>query len=322
MPFHGSKSAGRGRAGARAAQTLIDQFEVGSARRRAKIAGGLAAFAVALVTFPIAVLVMEPATALFAAVVVGAAAGLLAAGFSLVWPVLRIAWHWAGELVLLGVLITIYALVASWIGPFGSLAVVVLLVGVPWFIPPASRFLARWGWCMVTRHRLRVAADAFIEGKGVRGAVRPLILIARPTESGERVWLWLRGDLTLEDIQGRLTELASVCWANSADASKAGHKAAYVVVDLHRRDVLADGVAMPVEQMLDGVDPTSYEGMGADEGVDVTADEAVEAQLDALLGKSKRERKPRQSKADEAAARREENEGPDEGDEGFIPAFV
>ncbi|HEU5129302.1 MAG TPA: hypothetical protein VFU12_15065 [Glycomyces sp.] len=303
---------------------MIDQFEVGSARRRAKIAGGVTAFAVALVAFPIAVLVMEPATALFAAVVVGAGAGLVAAGFSLAWPVLRVAWHWAGELVLLGVLIAVYAALASWIGPFGSLAVVALLVGVPWFIPASSRFLSRWGWCMVTRHRLRVASDAFIEGKGVRGAVRPLILLARPTESGERVWLWLRGDLTLEDLQGRLTELSSVCWANSADASLAGQKAAYVVVDLHRRDVLAEGVDMPVEQMLKGVDPASYEDMGADEGVDVAADPAVQAQLEELIGKTKRERKPRQSKADKAddAATVRRDEGPDEGDEGFIPAFV
>jgi hypothetical protein len=328
MPSHGSRSGGRGRASARAAQTLIDQFEVGSAKRRAKISGGLAAFAVALVAFPIAVLAMEWATALFVAVALGAAAGVVAAVLTVVWPVLRVAWHWAGELVLLGALIAIYAGLSAWVGPFGALALVALLVGVPWFIPPANRWLNSWGWCMVTRHRIRVASDAFMEGKGVRGAVRPLILIARPTESGERVWLWLRGDLTVDDLQGRLTELASVCWANSADARLAGQKAAYAVVDIHRRDVLAEGVAVPVESMLDGIDPDSYRGMADvdedDEGVDVTEDPAVQAQLEALLGKSKRERKPRQSKADQAddaAIVRRENEGPDE-DEGFIPAFI
>ena len=327
MPSNGSRSAGRGRASARAAQTLIDQFEVGSAKRRAKITGGLAAFAVALATFPIAVLAMEWGTALFVAVAIGAAAGVVAAVLTVVWPVLRVAWHWAGELVLLGALIAIYAGLSAWVGPFGALALVALLVGVPWFIPPANRWLNRWGWCMVTRHRIRVASDAFMEGKGARGAVRPLILIARPTQSGERVWLWLRGDLTLDDLQGRLTELASVCWANSADARLAGQKAAYAVVDIHRRDVLAAGVAVPVGQMLDGIDPDSYRDMADveedDEGVDVTDDPAVQARLDELIGKSRRERKPRQTRADKAedAAVVRREEGPDE-DEGFIPAFI
>ncbi|MBO3735518.1 hypothetical protein [Glycomyces niveus] len=327
MPSHGSRSAGRNRASARAAQTLIDQFEVGSAKRRAKISGGLAAFAVALVAFPIAVLAMEWAQALFVAVALGAAAGVVAAVLTVVWPVLRVAWHWAGELVLLGLLIAVYALLAAWVGPFGSLAIVALLVGVPWFIPPANRWLNHWGWCMVTRHRLRVASDAFMEGKGARGAVKPLILIARPTQSGERVWLWLRGDLTLDDLQGRLTELASVCWANSADARPAGKKAAYAVVDIHRRDVLAEGVAVPVSSMLEGIDPDSYRDMAEvdedDEGVDITDDPVIQAQLDELTGKSRRERKPRQSKADKAedAAVVRREEGPDE-DEGFIPAFI
>ncbi|WP_091048654.1 hypothetical protein [Glycomyces sambucus] len=300
---------------------------MGSARRRAKIAGGLAAFAVALVSFPVAVLAMEWATALFVAVALGAAAGLVAAVLTLVWPVARVAWHWAGELALLGALITIYAALAVWVGPFGSLAMVALLVGVPWFIAPANRFLNRWGWCMVTRHRVRVASDAFMEGKGVRGSVRPLILLARPTESGERVWLWLRGDLTLDDLQGRLVELSSVCWANSADARLAGKKAAYVVVDVHRRDVLAEGVTVPVSAMLDGIDPDSYRDMTVvdedDEGIDVTDDPAVQARLDELTGRNRRERKPRQSRADKAedAAVERHTEGPEE-DDGFIPAFI
>lgn len=328
MPSNGNRSAGRkAGANARAAQTLIDQFEVGSAKRRAKISGGLAAFAVALVSFPVAVLAMEWATALFVAVALGATAGVVAAVLTLVWPVVRVLWHWAGELILLGALIAIYAALAAWVGPFGALALVVLLVGVPWFIPPANRFLNRWGWCMITRHRVRVACDSFIEGKGVRSSVMPLVLLARPTESGERVWLWMRGDLTLDQIQGRLEALASVCWANSADARPAGQKAAYVVVDIHRRDVLAEGVMVPVEQMLDGIDPDSYRDIADvdedDEGVDVEADPAIQAQIDDLVGKSRRERKPRQSRADKAddAAAVRRKEDPDK-DEGFIPEFV
>ncbi|GAB3655689.1 hypothetical protein [Glycomyces tarimensis] len=333
MRSHGSKSAGRGRSGARAAQTLIDQFEKDSALRRAKIVAVLAAVVTGVMALMVTIAFLPAGEALVASLIVAAVAGVVAAGVSLVWPVLRVAWHWAGELVLASVIVGVYAALAVWLAPIWGLVAVGVLVGLPWVFGPVRRFLIRWGWCMVTRHRLRVACDAFMEGKGVRGAVMPLILIARPTESGERVWLWLRGDLTLKDIEDRLPELASVCWANAADARKAGQKASFVVIDLHRRDILAEDVPMPVKAMLDGVDPDSYKGIDAQdidaEGEDVTADPELVAKVEAMLNPRRSgERKPRQSKADKAgksdttAAVRRDNEGPDEGDGDYIPEFV
>lgn len=322
MPRNGSNraSSGRSRSGIRAGQTIIDTFEIDSAKRRAKIVGCLAGFFAGLVTFAIALTVKDGASAFFLAVLIAAATGFAAAGVVLIWPGLRMAWHWAGELIVLAAVVTVWALFNAWLGPLVAIAATALVFGVPWLFRSVNRFLVRWAWCMISRHRIRVASDAFIEGKGVRGSVMPLILWAHPTASGERVWLWLRGDLTIDDIEHRLTELASVCWANTATVDAAGSKAAFVVVDLYRRDVLADGVAMPVTDMLEGIDPDSYPAeyrrVDDAEGVDLTP-ESMSDELDALLGNN-RGRKPRQRKANEATA----NAGDGDPDEGEMPAWV
>jgi hypothetical protein len=323
MPRNGSNraSSGRSRSGVRAGQTIIDSFEIDSAKRRAKIIGILAGFFAGLVAFAVALTVKDGAEAFLLAVVVAFATGFVAAGLVLIWPGLRMAWHWAGELIVLALVVTVWALFNAWAGPLVALGATLLLIGVPWLIRPVCRTLVRWAWCMIVRHRIRVACDAFIEGKGVRGSVMPLILWARPTDSGERVWLWLRGDLTLDDLRDRLTELASVCWAHEASAESAGSKAAFVVVDIRRRDVLAEGVAMPVTEMLEGIDPDSYPAeyrrVDDSEGVDLTP-ESVNAELDALLG-TKGGRKPRQRKADDGQTINTPDENPDEGD---MPAWV
>ncbi|WP_026928580.1 hypothetical protein [Glycomyces tenuis] len=275
-----------------------------------------------LVTFAF----LDFGTALMATVITALAAGLLGAGISLAWPVLRVLWHWAGEIILAGLLLGLYAAVAAWLTPVWGLVALAVVVGLPWVFGPVRRFLVRWGWCMVTRHRLRVACDSFIEGKGVRSAVMPLILTARPTESGERVGMWLRGDLTVAEVEDRLAAVASTCWANSAEVWKKGQKASHVVVDIHRRDILAEDVPMPVGDMLDGIEPHSYEDLMPDVDEDVTDDPEIRAAVEQMLNpRGRKPRQPKNTKADKAATAavsRPDDEGPDEGDEDYIPEFV
>lgn len=321
MPSYRSKaSGGRNRAGTRASQTIIDNFEIDSSKRRAKIVGILAGVAASFVTFVIVSTFQDLGVAFFWSVLIGIVAGAVVAGLVLSWPYLRMAWHWAGELVLLVFVGSVYVMLHVSFGPWVALGVLLQLLIVPWLIRPVCRFLIRWGMCMVVRHRIRVACDAFIEGKGVHGSVMPLILWARPTASGERVWLWLRGDLTLEDIQGRLSELASVCWANGAEAEHAGDRKAFVVVDIHRRDVLADGVEMHVDDMLEGIDPDSYPNQyeTARDADDVTATpEDMDEEVSELLGANRGGRKPRKNKKEES--RHQPHDGLDEGD---IPEWI
>jgi hypothetical protein len=112
MPRNGSSSTGggRSRSGIRAGQTIIDTFEVDSARRRAKIVGILAGVFSGLASFAILLTVKDGASAFFFAVLIAFATGFTAAGLALIWPGLRMAWHWAGELVVLAFVVTVWAL--------------------------------------------------------------------------------------------------------------------------------------------------------------------------------------------------------------------
>lgn len=229
---------------------LVDSFQKGSARRRAKVAAIVIAIAAPVVLFVIANAITSTATAALVAIVGGLGIAVVVFVMVWAWPVIRVLWHWSGEIVVAGLLAAIYIPTTMTVG--GTVAAVVILaaLGLPFAFRPSRRFVIDWGTCMVMRHRLRVACDAFVEGKGVHGAVKPLILVARPTPAGERVWVWLRGSLTLGDVQDRITPIASTCWAKRATAEAAGSKAAYVVIDLYRRDPLADTVESPLVDLV------------------------------------------------------------------------
>ena len=78
-------------------------------------------------------------------------------------------------------------------------------------VGPVRRFLAVWSWVALVRHRLRLCFTRIVRGSGgVRPGSLPLILCARPTPAGERVWLWLRPGLALEDLDGAAHEATDV----------------------------------------------------------------------------------------------------------------
>ena len=74
-------------------------------------------------------------------------------------------------------------------------------------------------WCLVTRHRIRACFSEFIITN--RTGSLPVILRARPTPVGERVWIWLRPGLSLDDLLDRLDKIAVACWATAALAEAA-----------------------------------------------------------------------------------------------------
>ena len=75
----------------------------------------------------------------------------------------------------------------------------------------------------------------------------PLILWARPTPVGERVWIWLRPGLSLDDLQNRLDKIAVACWASTALAETASRSnAAFIRLDIKRRDVLTGTITSPL----------------------------------------------------------------------------
>src|SRR5262249_41015670 len=104
-------------------------------------------------------------------------------------------------------------------------------------------------WCAVTRHRLRMCFAEFVRvpGRTHHGPRLPLVLWARPTPAGARVWVWLRPGLDLAEVEGKAGKLAVACWAALVRVARAGERhAALVRMDVARRDPLAGGVSSPL----------------------------------------------------------------------------
>jgi hypothetical protein len=162
--------------------------------------------------------------------------------------VLRVFWHWSAEIALVGgvaVALVWGASAAGWAVSIGVSAVVVLVLVVA---GPARRGLLAWAWCAIVRHRLRVCFSEFVcAANRLHPGRLPLLLLARPTPAGERVWLWLRPGVDLSDLEERADKLAVACWASEVRVVRASTRyAALMRVDITRRDPLTGLAASPL----------------------------------------------------------------------------
>ena len=131
-----------------------------------------------------------------------------------------------------------------------------MIIGVPAAIKPVRTRINQVLWCLVTRHRIRTCFSEFIITN--RTGSLPLILWARPTPVGERVWIWLRPGLALEDLLDRLDKIAVACWASTALAEAASRSnAAFVRMDIKRRDVLTGTITSPLLDLIKSGTPAT-----------------------------------------------------------------
>jgi hypothetical protein len=204
------------------------------------VAGALGAVSLATV------MAVVPALALGS--LAGAACGLAVAVLVRVWPVLRVLWHWAAEIAALLTVLGSASVLAQVMHRALALGVVVGAAGLLAVIGPVRRRVVAWGWCAVVRHRLRLCFAEFVRAAArVSPGCLPLILLARPTPAGERVWVWLRPGLDLAELEGRVDKLAVACWASEVRVVRASDRyAALVRVDITRRDPLTALVASPL----------------------------------------------------------------------------
>ena len=127
-----------------------------------------------------------------------------------------------------------------------------------------------FGWCQITRHRLRVCFAAFIRTNNrVDPGLTPLILLIRATPAGERVWLWLRPGLDLAELEARSAKIAVACWASTVQVIASRRFAALVRLDITRRDPLTGLVTSPLvggipTQPPVPVEGDPFEGLGLD----------------------------------------------------------
>ena len=236
--------------------TVIEGKVHRSSARNARLAFILTAVIVGLLSAVVAASYIHPILAVFVGALIGVPLGGLAWLFVRVWPVLRLLWWWTPEIGITTLLGVCWVQLVNHTSTLVTLIVVALVVGVPAAVPVSRRFLVAWTWCLIVRHRLRVCFAQFIIAN--QSGSLPLILWAKPTPVGERVWVYLRPGLSLADLEGRLDRIAVACHASTALVERASDRnAAYLRFDIKRREVLTAQVGSPLVDVIDPDTPAT-----------------------------------------------------------------
>jgi hypothetical protein len=236
--------------------TVIDARMLRSSARNARLAFWITSIVVALLTMTVAADKMHPIIAALLGAVIGATVGGIAWALFRIWPVIRLLWWWTPEIIF--GLTTVYGwtALARHTNLIVRLAVVALVVGVPAAVPYLRHRIAALVWCLIVRHRLRTCFTQFIIAN--RSGTLPLVLWARPTPVGERVWLYLRTGFALSDLEARLDKIAVACHASIVIAERASEgNAAYLRLDIKRREVLTATVGSPLVDLVDPNTPAT-----------------------------------------------------------------
>jgi hypothetical protein len=225
--------------------TVIQEPVRRSAARKSQIVFWVVWVAVSLLAATVAASKWHPIIALFAGILIGLVVALVVASAVLIWPVVRAIWWWAPEIGLATGLVIGWVQLADHTTLAYRLGAVAAIISIPAVIPQVRRRLVALSWCLTTRHRIRTCFSEFIITNRI-GSL-PLILWARPTPVGERVWVWLRPGLALDDIQSRVDLIAVACWADTAVAEAASDtNSAFVRLDTKRRDALTPVIGSPL----------------------------------------------------------------------------
>ncbi|BFU43385.1 hypothetical protein [Krasilnikovia sp. MM14-A1004] len=236
--------------------TVIEQKVHRSSERNARFAFIITAIVVGLATMSVASDRMHPILAGLLAAPAAFVSGALVWLLVRIWPVLRILWWWFGEIT------AAIGLTYGWIALADAtpaaltLGILAVLVGVPAAVPYLRHRVEALAWCVIVRHRLRVCFSQFIIAN--KSGSLPLILWARPTPVGERVWVYLRPGLSLARLQDRLGEIAVACHATTCvvELASANKNAAYLRFDIKRREVLNADVNSSLPNLVPAGIPT------------------------------------------------------------------
>jgi hypothetical protein len=144
-----------------------------------------------------------------------------------------IAWRWRTELAILTLTtVALWRLAPLITYPWAGAAVALALVifgALPW---TRCRF-----WCVLTRHRVhKLCWEARLHTRSGR---LPLVLWARPTKVGVRLFILCRAGICAEDFQAHIGELRSACYARDARVTRHRTWSQLVTIDIIRRDKLA-----------------------------------------------------------------------------------
>jgi hypothetical protein len=228
--------------------TVIETRVHRNSARNARLAFVLAALFFGGLSIVVASAWLSPILAILVALAAAAVAGMAAWAAVRVWPVVRVVWWWLGELFAATLIAGLWSLFQT-DTPLAVRGAVVAVIVAALLIPAVRRPIVAVGWCFIVRHRLRACFAQFIVAN--QSGSLPLILIARPTPVGERVWIYLRPGLSVNELQNRVDKIAVACHASTVIIDRASAcTAALVRVDIKRREVLGALVNTPLAGMV------------------------------------------------------------------------
>ncbi|WP_376776278.1 hypothetical protein [Allocatelliglobosispora scoriae] len=229
--------------------TVLETRVHQTSARNARLAFILTAAVTGVIALAVASEYMHALLAAFVAAAVGAVTGGVVWCVVRAWKLLRVIWWWLPEIVFAVVAGLSWQALADATNLVVRLLVLTVVVGVPAGWPPLRRKVVAWVWCLIIRHRLRMCFTQFITTN--RSGSLPLIMWARPTPVGERVRVLLRPGLSLTTLQAQAERLAVACYATSVLIERVGGNAAYLRLDIKRREVLDRTIVSPLADMVD-----------------------------------------------------------------------
>lgn len=155
---------------------------------------------------------------------------------------LILLWRWRYEVAfLVGIPVAIIILITqvNWLWILTGTSVAAAAVA-NW--PEARSWLLAHGRCVLTAHRVRTGcAQAWIHS---RYGKLPIIFRTSPKPFGERVHLWCRAGVCLEDFESASDILRSACWARDVHITASARYSHIVILDVIRRETVSTAAGM------------------------------------------------------------------------------
>lgn len=147
-----------------------------------------------------------------------------------------VLWRWRTEFAIVATLIATGYGLSRAITPAGAVTALAIASVVLVVIPHCRRLLIARFWCLITRHRIqRMCWETRMHTRSGR---LPLVLWIRPTEVGERAFVWCRAGISCEDFEARTDDIRAACYARDARVARNKKHAQLVTIDVIRRDTL------------------------------------------------------------------------------------
>lgn len=145
---------------------------------------------------------------------------------------LVLLWRWRYEVATLIGLPTVIALLITQYHWWWLLGLVGVGAGTVSAWPEARLWLCAHVRCTITAHRVRAGcAQAWVQ---TRKGKLPFILLTTPKPYGERVFIWCRAGICLEDFEAASDTLRSACWARDVQVASSVRYAHIVILDVIR----------------------------------------------------------------------------------------